>query len=622
MGIFDRLRSRRPEAQPPPTRSGPEVIRVFDSYGRELPIPREEWRTKVLPHNLAAARADPDQLAGVLIDGLQNGFAPELVSDAEQLARTDRNAVRAAILLGVVYMECWRLDDSERVLREVLAGHGDDATVLFNLAKIQSLRGDRAGCDATLWRALEVDPNQENAFAWYTATRRDVQVAQPAVEPCQKVAALPGSWRAQIWLAREALQRSDVPAALKYYDEALANAPQPAPTDLLMQLSGDLGKAGRIAELVERLAPRVSPERHGLAVGNNLLKAYVDLGRPAPARGLLDALFAQGRPDWRETLDFWAVQISRLELEQRKTRAPADAPLQTTMLSFDGPLWTRRGSPFGGLLLAPAPGSPHIAFLGGTVIFDPSRAAPGAQLSDPPGRFSRALPLHLAEELRLDRGTATTSLLPWVKTQGFGVFGAPLDDAEACQLARRQDPVSTVLCSLVVDVSRPEAWRISLRCLEVAGGKLLGTVTTEFRTQELGPATERFVRQATDVLRPVLGDVRTARPDWAAGLAEAELGDYLLRLEQQLAVLTHVELSDGRLSGEHEIAEGALQLCLRNPARAIPRMLYAQTLRLLKAGRPDVVAQHRERWERLQGEHPIAGPPAPLLQQASREIFP
>src|SRR5262249_31082453 len=254
---------------------------------------------------------------------------------------------------------------------------------------------------------------QENAFAWYTATRRDVAVAQPALEPCQRVAALPGSWRAQIWLGRAALQRSDVDAALRYYDEALAHAPDPAPADLLMQLSGDRGKAGRLAELVDRLAPRISPERHGLAVGNNLLKAYVDLRRPGPARALLDALFAQGRPDWRQTLDYWAVQISRLDLEQQKAQPTPDPPIQTTMLEFTGPLWTRSGSPFAGLLPATDRGAARIAFLGGTVLY-PKGGATGAQLSDPPGRFSRALPLYLSEQLQLDGIATTVALLPWV----------------------------------------------------------------------------------------------------------------------------------------------------------------------------------------------------------------
>src|SRR5262249_32081905 len=262
-------------------------------------------------------------------------------------------------------------------------------------------------------------------------------------------------------------------------------------------LSGDLGNAGRLAELVERLAPRVSPERHGLAVGNNLLKAYLDLRRPGPARALLDALFAQGRPDWRQTLDFLAVQISRLGIERQKAQAPSGPPIQTTMLEFTGPLWTRSGSPFAGLLPASDPGSVQIAFLGGTVLY-PKAGVTGAQLSDPPGRFSRALPLYLSEQLRLDGGAATVALLPWVTTQGFGVYGVPLSDPEACQLARRSRAAPGVLCSLVLDTTSPETWRATARCLGVGDGRLLSAFTAYILPEELRPATDRFVLQPTE----------------------------------------------------------------------------------------------------------------------------
>src|SRR5262249_43567662 len=159
------------------------------------------------------------------------------------------------------------------------------------------------------------------------------------------------------------------------------------------------------------------------------------------------------------------------EIEQQKAQAPSEPPIETTMLEFTGPLWTRSGSPFAGLLPASDPGSVQIVFLGGTVLY-PKAGVTGAQLSDPPGRFSRALPLYLSEQLRLDGGAATVALLRWVKTQGFGVYGVPLSDPEACQLARRSRAAPGVLCSLVLDTTSPEAWRATARCLDVGDGRL------------------------------------------------------------------------------------------------------------------------------------------------------
>ena len=46
----------------------------------------------------------------------------------------------------------------------------------------------------------------------------------------KRVAALPGSWRAQLWLARNALAQDDVAAAKLFYQEALSRM-DPVPAD-------------------------------------------------------------------------------------------------------------------------------------------------------------------------------------------------------------------------------------------------------------------------------------------------------------------------------------------------------------------------------------------------------
>jgi pentatricopeptide repeat protein len=53
---------------------------------------------------------------------------------------------------------------------------------------------------------------------------------------------------------------------------------------------------------------------HGLAVGNNLIKAYLELGDADEARAVLDKLYAQQRPDWRDALAYWDGQIDKLTI--------------------------------------------------------------------------------------------------------------------------------------------------------------------------------------------------------------------------------------------------------------------------------------------------------------------
>ena len=105
-----------------------------------------------------------------------------------------------------------------------------------------------------------------------------------------RVAALPGSWRARIWLAHAALKSRNLESALAFYRESLSRAPQPAPGDLLMQLSGDLGNAGHLPEILQLVGPHFVPAIHGLPVGNNLIKAHVDLGQSDAARRIVNQL--------------------------------------------------------------------------------------------------------------------------------------------------------------------------------------------------------------------------------------------------------------------------------------------------------------------------------------------
>src|SRR5687768_9075418 len=133
MGLFDKLFGRRrsapaaiptptpPLASPPSAHVDPakdaNLIRVFDGYGRELFLPRETWRTQILPQNIQAAWNDPDKLYGIIVMALNDGFRTDVLTAAERLHHIDPDRARGTCAWGVVLMEEGRLDDAERVLR-------------------------------------------------------------------------------------------------------------------------------------------------------------------------------------------------------------------------------------------------------------------------------------------------------------------------------------------------------------------------------------------------------------------------------------------------------------------------------------------------------------------------
>ena len=92
MSLFDNLFGRKrsasapatagpmkPAALPPERASevpskDPNLIQVFDAYGRELFISKEQWRTGVLPGTLKSHWQNADQLYGVIFGALNDGF--------------------------------------------------------------------------------------------------------------------------------------------------------------------------------------------------------------------------------------------------------------------------------------------------------------------------------------------------------------------------------------------------------------------------------------------------------------------------------------------------------------------------------------------------------------------
>jgi tetratricopeptide (TPR) repeat protein len=414
----------------------PNLIQVFDSYGREMFITREQWRKSVLPESIKNAWNDSDPLYAVIFSALNDGFRSDVIDAAKQLYKIDQDRSRGTCVWAIVLREEGRLNEAEKILRDYLAKHGEDGVILTNLAKIYADKKNHAKAEEILWHALEIDPNQENGMGWCEVIHRERGGEVASQEALLRIAALPGSWRAQLWLARAALKARQLDRALTYYRQSLSRVTKPVPTDVLMQISGDLGNAGHLPELLDIAEPLFDPAFHGVQVGNNLIKAHYDLGQFQAARQILDQLYAFKRPDWRETLSYCDTELA-------KTRVELSPPLeegsmQMAMLTIEGPVWLRPDSPATELFPAKLRDSPRVSLLGSSAEAASNSQGIRRQLSDTVGRLSRALPLFFAEQLEFSSAARTCTLIPWVASGsgGFVLSGVPWSDEEAANYAR------------------------------------------------------------------------------------------------------------------------------------------------------------------------------------------
>lgn len=613
----------RPEADSQPSSrsreemlNDPNLIRVYDKYGQELFITREQWRDNILMGNIEKAWNKPDELYGIIVQSLHDKFVKEIVPAAEQLHRIDPVPSRGSTILGIAYMETGRLDKAEKVLSCHLKKHGADGVVMTNLAKVYSKQGHAEKSLQTLWRALEVDPNQDNGMGWYEVIHREKDGVEAGQDALRRVADIPGSWRAQLWLARAALEAGNLDAALDYYKESLANAGQPVPVDLLKQMSGDLGNNGHLNEIIEWAEPHFDVELHGLLVGNNLIKANLDLGHVEAAHAILDKLYALNRPDWRETLSYWDTELGKVRLKQA---GELEQPPSIRMMSIEGPLWMRAGSPFSKLRPKKTAEAPSIGVFGSTAVTADRGDKPVTQLADGPGRMSRALPLVLCEQLHIQTNAAAQTLIPWADNAGFVLFGKPYSDEGIVEMARGQKkPLDYMLYITLNTVS--SMWKLKARLLRIADGELLGEISTQTKADQPGDGVGELITKCIQLVTKWTGIKRGHSPEW---YCISEGADYLLRIEQQLAVtsMNMDFLKGSQLTGERDILDGIIQHCARNPENKTARMLLVQTLRQMKKTRPDIMSEFKEKVAELQKEFPVTGEIGRLASEAIEETF-
>ncbi len=611
----------------------PNMIRVHDAYGREMFITKQEWRDSVLLGHIQKVWNDPDELAAVITQSLQDGFGADMVKPAEQLAKIDPNAERGAVLLAVTYLDQKRPTDAAKVIQSFIKTHGPSGVALTNLAKAQSALGAEETSLKTLWSALEIDPNQDNGLQWYALRCRDRDGEAAYFDAYRRVAAVPGAWRPQMWLARDALDRRALDEALTLYHEALERAPRPVPTDLLMQLSGDLGNHAHLPELLELTTPHFDVTVHGITVGNNLIKARLDLGQIDAAQALVESLYTQQRPDWKPTLTFWDNEIAQARITAADTHAASSSPtgepkVSISIRSSDGPVWLAQGSPAAelyGSATPPDENLPRIAFIGSSATQPQTGERAKLQLADNMGRVARGLPLYLAERTQFGARATVTSLVPWLEgdTPSFVLSGGPWSAETAAEQARRGDHPADYVVIQHLDASQPQ-WRVQLDLVRTIDARELATLSAEFPIHDPGAALNRL---ATDLLSALAthAEVTPAEPPAVYQPAtDANLATYIVRLEQLLSIRAAQTLPRKHrfLHGERDIIDGMVQYCLAAPTDVTARLLLIEALRRLKEVHPEVVTQAHPTIEHLQKDKPLTGEAAAVITGMLAEIYP
>ncbi|MCC7012067.1 MAG: hypothetical protein IT454_05880 [Planctomycetes bacterium] len=426
-----------------------ETITVYDQQGQPREIPRAEFMEKALPKLLESVWNNADQLYQQVVFALNEGMHAGVLEAAKRLDELDQGAERGRVILSATQFQNGQLDAAEATLRGHIEKNGESSVTVVNLARIRQGRGDQEGAQNLLSRALELDPNQENALQWSCQLLHQEGGDEAVVEFLGELIQEPGRWRAQMWLAQHKLRTQDIDGGIALLRACAADLARDP--NALLAVSADLGKAGKLVEMLEIVLPQYQERRQRPETGFNLLQALVQTGRIDEAKILHARIAALNLPPLAQALNHFASKLGvpQIPLPQAPAGAAGQAQpaapqgqnqqIEIRLFVVQGPLWMQGlGAPW----LAPEKDAkaPLVTFVG----FADESLANVKDKSKPPrvdeelGRLARALPMYLCESVYLRTAARADMVVPLLPGGAFVVTGHTWP-ADALQKGRPDD---------------------------------------------------------------------------------------------------------------------------------------------------------------------------------------
>ncbi|KWS95046.1 tetratricopeptide repeat protein [Pseudomonas syringae] len=601
-------RVRHSDAAAPELNEG-ELITVYDSHGREIKITRNEWRDKVFLPNLQQQWGSADELYSLIVSGLSDGFAADLLPAAKRLVEIDDNPERSYVVHAIVLMHNAQLDAAAATLRAGMAKVGVSGIILTNLAKVFAERGEQSVAEATLWQAVEADPNQENGVMWWLSIQQERGGEAAYLAALHTVAALPGSWRAQLWMARHYLQQQNVEQACVLYEEVLAGGQ--FDRSALQMISGDLGNNGHIPLIVELVGPAYDEHKHDSTAGLNLLRAYQELGRVDEGEALLTRLYALGFAPIKSHLDQFAHAFEDVRRQEDKGVPIDPASVTINTVALTKPVW-HYGLRNADWLFAQKPeGAPEIGFFALSKIMEKAEPAE-SQREDDIGRYTRAIPLYMAESVHYWNDYAANCYVQVAEGAGPVVSGVEVDGNTLFDIVpptTKYFVTGEVGCSGEGDQAQ---WRISL--------SLWNCTSRARQTVENGSAGKAELGGLVlDLQQRLLGGIGLTREQpldvfYRQPTAEV-LPVYLTQLGQSfmLTLLANDHLPKSSMWGERAMLEWPLNMALQWPEIETAKLMYLSGLGKAFDYKSETVAEHKQRSLQVLSELERANSPASRL---------
>lgn len=550
------------------TEKKPEMIHFFDQFGRPVAVPKEQWRTTVLPKTLETHHNDAGKLYVDILNAVQQGMHEDVLSAAQHLVAIDHDSERSHVMLSIVYQRMGQPEEAQKILENYMDSHGKTGILLTNLAKVYHQKGDKQKAEELLWEGLQLDPNQSNGLPWYATMQLQQNGRDSYLDALQRAAQVEGAWLPQLYLAREDLRDKHLDKAMQRYHEVLEKFPsEPA----LLMATGDLGRAGCFQQMIELAAPLYNIKTHGPRVGMNLLHAYIGLKDYEHGEPLLSSLLMLERPELKDVLLRASNALD--QLRPSNIEQPTNGQLQLQMLAFDKPIWYYSlGEPT--WMLPQAERTMQVVVMPYADLSHTDAQENHAAKEDESGRLTRSIPLYLLESLLYRTSYAPRAVMPYAKD-----IGPVLTKAEPTEQYIRQACEKFQSDYLITGsiLASPMGYGINTIIYDRANDRFHRTmkiVSQESFGSSLHSMTDDILSTLPETPQPQLS------MDFSPLPSDSLLKQYLVALGQSLTqtFVVNGQMKAEALWGERNMLNWYLNLALSDSSNAAARVLLISGL--------------------------------------------
>lgn len=577
--LFEVLYLRNAQAAQKPLPDNKDMIEIFDDYGRKMMINKEEWRKNILPRNINLNWNDPDALYQDIEIALRDEFFTELIKASERLIAIDKNKERSYIVRSIVLMKNNRNKEAKEILQSYINKYGETGYVLTNLAKAYANENNNQKAEELLLKGLQLDPNQDNAIEWWIAIQ-NAKGGKPAyLSELKKLSDIKGSWRPQLWLAREALQQKDLPTAIRYYKHVISLAKDEG--DVLMQISGDLGQNGYYEEIFKLVLPIYDPKKHNVWPGINILQAYLESKKYEEGEKFLKKMLALNRPDIWEKLTNFSEQFET-KLQNFPNIPKEKEKISSSIVCLDKPIFIYGLKDADWFLPDIKRNGPKIGLMPLAVIDFLKKENTGFRRESDAGRLSRSIPLYIEERFYFETNSDSQVLIPVAKD-----YGAMITSSKESGVNYFLDAVSKSKKRLEFDyyvsgslIETDGSWEIILSIWDCRSKQKIKSLAKKVPFKVIGQSVRDLSNDLFMFLKKRAGLVLIKPADYYRRLKDNLIENQLLSYSQALVQVLVVNNygSKNTISGESFILRNSLDLALWSPESILPKILFISSL--------------------------------------------